>query len=391
MPLLFFLLLQLLATTAFSTKDALVPMETDITDIHHSTSSSWKLKSRTPSNTILHFTAALKIQPANAITLERIFYEVSDPKHSNYGQYWSQSKMSNLLSPFPHHLKLMKKWIKQYNTTMNFTNELVSFSLTAAQAEMAFHTEFFAHQHQIHASVVLHRAPQGYSLPFDVAAAVNTIDGITRLPYLSTPSTFITQQQPHVGGTGGTGGPFPDTCSGKCSGRVTPAILSERYQMGDPPTDPHKNSSMAVAEFQNQGWDQKDCDKLAAACNTQNITVNTQIPANKPTGGPSTEALLDIQYIKSLGGSIPLTNIYSTEYSLLNWAKVLSSLQNPPLVNSVSYGNDENQQTGVAYMESCNVQFKALGVRGLSILFASGDQGVCDRFNLFIEPQHSCY
>ena len=41
---------------------------------------------------------------------------------------------------------------------------------------------------------------------------------------------------------------------------------------------------------------------------------------------------------------------------------------------SVSYGNDEKQQTSVAYMESCNVQFMKAGLRGISILFASGDQ-----------------
>ena len=66
-----------------------------------------------------------------------------------------------------------------------------------------------------------------------------------------------------------------------------------------------------------------------------------------------------------------------TPYNLLGWAQVLGQLDSPPLVNSISYGNDEAQQTGSAYMESCNTQFKALGLRGVSILFASGDQGVC--------------
>lgn len=43
------------------------------------------------------------------------------------------------------------------------------------------------------------------------------------------------------------------------------------------------------------------------------------------------------------------------------------------------YGNDERQQSGVAYMESVNTAFMKAGVMGLSILFASGDQGVCGR------------
>merc|ERR1711871_963315 len=71
-----------------------------------------------------------------------------------------------------------------------------------------------------------------------------------------------------------------------------------------------------------------------------------------------------MRYIKGISPGIPLTVIYASEYSLLN---------------SVSYGNDEKQQTSTAYMYSCNVQFMKAGTRGLSILFASGDQGVCGR------------
>merc|ERR1719161_2858628 len=54
-------------------------------------------------------------------------------------------------------------------------------------------------------------------------------------------------------------------------------------------------------------------------------------------------------------------------------------MENAPLVHSVSYGNDEKQQTSVEYMNTCNDAFKKAGAAGLSILFASGDQGVCGR------------
>lgn len=45
----------------------------------------------------------------------------------------------------------------------------------------------------------------------------------------------------------------------------------------------------------------------------------------------------------------------------------------------MSYGNDEKQQTGKSYMESVNTAFMKAGTMGLTILFASGDQGVCGR------------
>merc|ERR1711979_186155 len=57
----------------------------------------------------------------------------------------------------------------------------------------------------------------------------------------------------------------------------------------------------------------------------------------------------------------------------------ITNLENSPLVHSVSYGNDEVQQSSTQYMEQCNIAFMKAGVKGLSILFASGDQGVCGR------------
>jgi len=91
--------------------------------------------------------------------------------------------------------------------------------------------------------------------------------------------------------------------------------------------------------------------------------------------------LLDIEYIRAATGNIPLTDIFSISYSLLSWAKNLEDMKDGelPLVNSVSYGNDEVQQTSTQYMISVNTEFQKLAVRGISILFASGDQGVWGR------------
>jgi len=88
---------------------------------------------------------------------------------------------------------------------------------------------------------------------------------------------------------------------------------------------------------------------------------------------------LDIEYIKAVAPEIPLTVVYNEQYSLLNWANQISSLSDTPQVHSVSYGNDERQQTSREYMLTCNTAFMKAGARGISILFASGDQGVCGR------------
>lgn len=81
------------------------------------------------------------------------------------------------------------------------------------------------------------------------------------------------------------------------------------------------------------------------------------------------------------GLGIPLYNFYYNEYSLLNWVTQVNSqtITNPASVYSVSYGNDEVQQTSTDYMFQCNTAFMASGALGYSVLFASGDQGVWGR------------
>jgi tripeptidyl-peptidase-1 len=123
-----------------------------------------------------------------------------------------------------------------------------------------------------------------------------------------------------------------------------------------------------------------------------NVTVdkligsNTGIKCKLPLFGQAClEALLDIEYIKAVGGDIPLTNIYVKDFSLLNWAKTIDAIADTelPLVHSLSYGNDERQQTSPEFMDAVNAQFMKLGARGVTLLAASGDQGVWGRSGVY--------
>ena len=138
-----------------------------------------------------------------------------------------------------------------------------------------------------------------------------------------------------------------------------------------------------MAEFQNVYWDQIGLDAFAAACHLPNITVH-QIGRNKPSQcsmpyGFCDEAMLDIEYAKAVAGSIPLTNVYHDGYSLEGWAQSLLQMPNTslPLVHSISYANDERQSPDTpAYDDATNALFMKLGLRGVTILAATGDLGV---------------
>ncbi|KAK7242094.1 endoplasmic reticulum-plasma membrane tethering protein [Aureococcus anophagefferens] len=186
-------------------------------------------------------------------------------------------------------------------------------------------------------------------------------------------------------------------CGAKNSAYTNPYVLAERYGFEFPLTDAADGNSMAVAEFQGQYWDPKDLGAFSTACGLPSaISVSKTVGGNVPLlceglGQGCVESLLDIEYAGSIAGAIPLEVYYSGTYSLLAWANKLGDATPAPLVNSVSYGNDEAQQTGSAlcsaYMESVNAAFmkvsnaggKRVSNTGVSILFAAGDQGVWGR------------
>lgn len=59
------------------------------------------------------------------------------------------------------------------------------------------------------------------------------------------------------------------------------------------------------------------------------------------------EALLDIETIKSVSGTIPLTNYYNKEYSILSWAEQLGTITNKQTTPAVQYAA---QYTGLVFL-----------------------------------------
>ena len=103
----------------------------------------------------------------------------------------------------------------------------------------------------------------------------------------------------------------------------------------------------------------------------------------KPTG----EAELDVQYGKAIARNIP-TIFWSHNGTYLEWITNVSNRQNTPLVWSVSYNLGDEGDYSAANRQALDIAFQKLALRGVSLLFASGDEGTgrtgtfgCGTFN----------
>jgi len=141
---------------------------------------------------------------------------------------------------------------------------------------------------------------------------------------------------------------------------------------------------MAVAEFQEQYYDSGDLKAFSSQCGLTETTITTQYGTNDESYCDTglercVEALLDIEYIGQVGAKIPLSVYYSSTFSIYDYMATVNGNSKAEYVQSVSYGDDEAQQTSTAYMESCNTEFMKAGTAGITILIAAGDQGVWGR------------
>jgi len=165
------------------------------------------------------------------------------------------------------------------------------------------------------------------------------------------------------------------------------------------------NSSSCVIEFEDQYFSPTDLRnfatqfRLAIPALTPNHIVGTNQPNN-----PQIEATLDIQYI--LGVATDSTGWFWIEADpiwLYGFTTHMFTTKMVPLVSSISYGWNEEaqcqagiggaecQQLGLSntqYVKAINVEFQKIGLRGLTIITASGDSGANGRTDPYCTENH---
>jgi tripeptidyl-peptidase-1 len=221
----------------------------------------------------------------------------------------------------------------------------------------------------------VYRIAKPYYLPSEIADLITVVDPLIRFP--------TQESRVHGVGVGATGN-WPDYCGATCHGQIVPKVIQTQYNIDPAPTKPNAKSGIAVAEFQGQQFDYTDLNGFATQCNSTTYKVDLRSGTNTEAHcslyeEACIESLLDLELASGLTQPIPLADYYSDTYSLLDWAQTVDADAGAPYVHSVSYGNDEIQQTSTSYMFQCNDEFQKVTSRGITIVFASGDQGVWGR------------
>ena len=311
----------------------------------------------------------LKHDAADLAAFHDDLVERSTPGSATYSDWLSKEEVRAMLAPSREALDAVLDYVVHdlgaADVHVDDFKSVVSVAVPAGTVERALETKLYAHAHVDHAHVEVIRVGEAYSLPAAVAAHVSLVSELVRFPRLRRSDLVAEAVDAAPNATGAWA-----KCGAKNGAYTNPYVLAERYGFEFPLTDAADGNSMAVAEFQGQYWDPEDLGAFSTACGLPSaISVSKTVGGNVPLlceglGQGCVESLLDIEYAGSIAGAIPLEVYYSGTYSLLAWANKLGDAKPAPLVNSVSYGNDEAQQTGSAYMESVNAAFMKVSDAG---------------------------
>ena len=307
------------------------------------------------------------VKHSHIAELESTFWAVSDPESARYGAFLSHTEVTELFAPAPASLAALERWVQcdrtlaiEYLTPGAEWAEITG--ATARTAGMLLNCTIVAGPDR-----APHCADGVYTLPTELRSHVDYISG------MGGARGTVRRSRRRRGGTGGDASAVPGDAT-------TLAALRSRYGVT---TVASSSATQATAQFavhRSNNYSPSDLAAFHAKFGVGSpgspvptvVTVGDNDPAH-----PGEEGTLDIQILSGIAGGAATTSFWNTDggsESFADWAIGVLASADPPLVHSVSY-DDYEEQDSEEFMRRGDIEFMKAGVRGLTILFASGDYG----------------
>jgi len=335
----------------------------------------------------LFFLIALKQR--NLDVLEQSFWAISDPTSPEYRNFLTIDQIDSIVNPAESVVEEVVDWLTSNGVSdIEYWGDAIKVRATVEVCERVFSTQFHEFVHKESGKKIVRQFGQ-FSVPHKVAEHIDLVSGLSEFPMprfsvkrKSTQKRSVSQVQP----------------------AVCPQSIQNYYAVGSASVS-GSNTSVGVIEFEDQYFAPSDLSDFASSFNVAAtpLTKNHIIGSNDPTN-PQLEATLDIEYALAVGqNAVGWFWIEGDNVWLYGFAKHMSATTPVPWVASISYGwneemqceqgigSNECQQLGVnsqQYVARVNTEFQKIGVRGISLICASGDSGANGRTDPYCSETH---
>ena len=381
------------------------------------TPENWESLGYPPAGTTIDLRISLKPHHENALI--DALYEVSSPNHPRhvvspsllcapiysrepllwcrYGAHLSREQVAKLVAPHPDTLELVRSWLKHYgvpSSSFSMThggNWLKVTCVPVSQANELLGASYQLYQHVATNETILRTI--GYALPAALQAHVQTVAPTT---YFGSPRMLRKTPRMRHRGEAPAAGELRGVTSRNDDDDdyVTPSYLRRLYNSVSYVPSATDRNKLGIAGYLEEYPSPADLRLFMEKYRTDGLDATyTIVPINDEgydPSNPNKEGDLAIQIAQGMAYPTPHT-FYSTgglppfipdsntpmntNEPYLDWLEYILDLQNIPQTISTSYG--ENEQTvPLDYATSVCDLFAKLGLRGVSVLFASGDDGV---------------
>ncbi|KIJ54289.1 hypothetical protein M422DRAFT_201377 [Sphaerobolus stellatus SS14] len=353
----------------------------------------WEMHSIPPPDHLIDLRIGLKESKIDELIGH--LYEVSDPAHPRYGNHLSKEEVDALVAPHPETVDAVEEWLRSHDIDPSACDRTTAgdwlhVTVPVSKAEAMLNAKYQVFRHKVSGDYSARTL--SWSLPRKVHSHIDVIEPTTmfgRLRKMKATSFLMPNAPVDEDGTLGTLA-VPAT---SCNTVITPTCLRTLYNtINYTPAATTKNS-IGVAGYLNEFANDADLKTFFTRFRTDASGTFTHVQVNG--GGnnqsqPGTEANLDIQYTEGLtwptpniyystGGSPPFTpdsnTPTNTNEPYLDWLNFIQNQTTIPQTITTSYGDDEQTVPLDFATRVCN-GFAQLGVRGSTLLFSSGDDGV---------------
>ncbi|KAF9266299.1 tripeptidyl peptidase A [Marasmius fiardii PR-910] len=332
--------------------------------------------------------------------LEEHLYQVSDPFHERYGQHLSKEEVEELVAPHPESIDLVTTWLASHGIhesdfERSPAKDWVYLTVPVSVAEKLLGTTYHVWKHVGSGDEFVRTT--SYSLPKHLHAHVDVIQPTTLFARFKGMNATVhsvehaaKEYQVQKFNTDGQVDP-------SCNTTITVTCLQQLYHtLGYVPT--FGNNSIGITGYLEQFANNQDLQSFYAEQRPDALNSSFEFVSVK--GGINSqnlseagiEANLDVQF--AFGLSFPIKPTFwstagrpqftsdaltptDTNEPYNDWLDFLLRQDDVPLVISTSYGDHEQTIPSDYAVRACN-SFAQLGVRGVTLLFSSGDGGVGD-------------
>jgi tripeptidyl-peptidase-1 len=309
-------------------------------------------------------TVSIAVKQKNLDLLHSKLMEVSSPDSPQRGQYltWDEAHQ---LTANPDATASILSWLKEHGVVVQKVHKhghYIKAQADVATWEKLLSTSFSRMAHSDGEREVV-RATEDVSLPEDIAEHVEGIFMTTQLPPPMNPPPVLTPMDP-----------------AENAAQSDPATLKSYYKVtGEGST----SVSQSVVETINQVASPSDLATFQQEFSLPSQEIASDIGGHnsdlfcKINPNSCAEANLDVQYMMAMAPGTPLTYWYDSNYEtpFEDWIEQVAAAENPPLVNSISYGGPEPLMAA-SVLNTFNTEAMKLGAQGVSIFVSSGDDGV---------------